>query len=189
MKTACIFAGLCLGLAAYRMHSAAQQPAIEVFPTQNSTLLGVKGPHVAGTIFTADYLFEFPSALTTDSVVRFTPTGPDIAAAEQLAATQLKALNHYHPNQTPGNPVLEKNLPAYFRQYVGYVNRQDEKIIHLNFYWTNYPNADKRKGYSDLRLHYDSPYATTLDGGSYYWQVDANLTKRQLSNLWVNGFG
>lgn len=189
MKTTCIFACLGLGLAACRVHSATQQPALEVFPTKNSTLLGVRGPHVTGTIFTAGYLFEFPTALVADSIVRFTPSGPDIAAAEHLVATQLKALNWQRPNQTPGHPVLEQNLPAYFRQYVGYVNRKGERIIHLNFYWNKYSAADKRKGYSDLRLHYDSPYATTLDGGSYYWQVDANLTRMQLSNLWVNGFG
>lgn len=85
--------------------------------------------------------------------------------------------------------MLEKNLPAYFRQYVGFINRKGEKIIHLNFHWNKYSAADKLTGYTDHRLQYDSAYFVVFDGGSYYWQVDANITKMQFSSLWVNGFG
>ena len=78
-------------------------------------------------------------------------------------------------------------MPHYFRQYVGYLDKNGHRLIHINFYWNAYSAVDKLRGYADQRLTYDSPYALFFDGGSYYWQVTVNLTTRRLCDLQVNG--
>ncbi len=60
-------------------------------------------------------------------------------------------------------------------------------VLHINLFWDKYSIIDKLKGYHDNRLKYNSDYARVFDGGSYYWQVNVNLTKNQLSDLQING--
>jgi len=126
-----------------------------------------------------------------DSTKIFTPTQQEIAEAENLLLSKLKFANRNRPNQVDGNPILDKNLPNYFRQYVGFVDGNGNKVIHINFNWNKFSIADKLSAIaygSSLGLTYDSEYSIFFDGGSYHWQINANLTKKELTDLWVNGF-
>jgi hypothetical protein len=163
-------------------------PALTIFPTANPHLLGVKSADFRGTIFTDSATKEF-GPTTPPPSPRFTPSREDIQACEILLASQLQQANTPRLNQGGNNPILEKCLSHYFRQYVGFLDKRGSRIIHINFYWDEYSQADKLKGYADQRLTYDSPYALVFDGGSYYWQVNVNLTTRLLSDLQVNGEG
>lgn len=101
-------------------------------------------------------------------------------------------MNKERSNQPSGSPVLHKNLPKYFRQYVGFTDRAGNKIIHINFYWNRHNIIDRLSNYiylNDSRINYETDYSIVLDGGSYYWQINANITKRELTDLSVNGFG
>jgi hypothetical protein len=79
-----------------------------------------------------------------------------------LLSRQLKLVNTPKLNQGGNNPILEQSLPHYFRQYVGFLDKDGNRLVHINFYWDEYSVADKLKGYSDQQLTYDSPYSLVL---------------------------
>ncbi|RZK30050.1 MAG: hypothetical protein EOO63_07690 [Hymenobacter sp.] len=165
---------------------------VQVFPTTNKALLGVKGPNYEGTIFTEKYPFQHLFVSDVDSTNRFTPSVEEIEIVDNILLHNLKTINKQRPNQQDGNPVLHRNLPKYFRQYVGFTDNQGSKIIHINFSWNRRSLVGRIEDYLDKtysRLKYNSNYQLTFDGVSYYWSINANLTKRELTNLGVHGNG
>lgn len=189
MKIFLLFA-LTLYLSSCRVQLISTEDII-IIPVTKSYLEGVKGPNFQGSIFKENYPDKY-FYHAFDSVNRFTPTRQEIAEVETILLNQLPAANNLRPNQGNGNPVIHKNLPKYFRQYVGYTDKQGNRIININFYWNHHSIIDKINDYSsgiDSRLNYDSEYSIFLDGGSYHWQADINLTKKKIMNIGVNGFG
>ncbi|GAB3648725.1 hypothetical protein GCM10027594_24160 [Hymenobacter agri] len=143
-------------------------------------------------MFTKEYPFQLLFVSAIDSVQRFTPSLAEVEIAENLLRHQLKAINKRRPNQQAGNPVLHRNLSKYFRQYVGFIDKNSDKIIHVNFHWNRYNIIDRMNNYiyfNDSRIDYESDYSIVMDGGSYYWGINANITQRKLTDLSVNGFG
>ncbi|MBC6605660.1 hypothetical protein H8B13_02400 [Hymenobacter sp. BT188] len=160
---------------------------IEVFATSKTTLLGVKSNNFRGTIFTDKYPFTLLHVSDIDSLKRFTPTLEELQEAEYILSRKLQFANRSRMNQSDDNQIIHKNLNKYFRQYVGFFNKKGDKIIHINFHWNEYTLVDNIRGSLDTRLKYDSDYSTVFDGGSYYWEINVNLTKNKLSDLQVNG--
>lgn len=102
----------------------------------------------------------------------------DVALAEQILDKNLKALNEKKINQSQGCPNIKRKLCKYYRQYFGFQNASGERIIWINLFW------DKsliKQGQSELIM--------VNDGCSYYWNVEVNLTKGTLNNLYINGKG
>jgi hypothetical protein len=176
---------------ACRTQPARSKHTIQIFPTSNKALLGVKGPNYKGTIFTEKYPFQNLVIFDIDSTQRFTPSIEEIEIVEGLLRRQLKAVNKRRPNQQSGKPVLHRNLPKYFRQYIGFINKKGDKTIHVNFHWNRYNIIDRINNciyFNDSRINYESNYSVVLGGGSHYWQINANIAKRELTDLLVNGF-
>ena len=161
---------------------------LTITPTNKPTNLAVVSKKFKGVIFTESYLI-IPVPSNSAAIKRFTPTREDIVLAESIITDQIKNLNKDRINQIRGNPIIEKNLNSYFRQYVGFINAKGENVIYINFHWNRYSLMDRLKGDSDDRLNFEDDFNHTFDGGSYYWQIKVNLTERILFDLEVNGFG
>lgn len=160
---------------------------VKTFDTSDNNKIGVKSNKFRGTIFKSSYPKDKLFIVATDSINRFTPTREDIEVAETILKQQIQKLNNPRINQFSKKEYIDKNLKKYFRQYVGFTNEKGDKIIHINFYWNKFTLIDRLKGYDDQRLEYTSDFSVELDGGSHYWNVNVNLTKKNLERLQVNG--
>ena len=122
-------------------------------------------------IFPANYIDLIPGQ-------RFTPTRQEIDKAEIILIKDLKALNKQFGNQSQ-TPIIHKNLSKYNRQYFGYIDKNGDKILLINCFWSK--NKDDTNRWLTSRIR-------TLDGGSYYWNVKFDIDKEQLFDLDVNGY-
>lgn len=162
--------------------------SIKTFQTSDTNKIGVKSKNFRGTIFKSAYSQEKLLIVPTDSVLsKFTPTKEDIELAETILKEQIKKVNNPRINQFEKRLYIDKNLNKYFRQYVGFINEKGDRVIHINLYWDRFTIFDRLKGYWDDRLEYTSDFSMPLDGGSRYWNINVNLTARELYRLFVNG--
>jgi len=162
---------------------------IKTFDTRDKDKTGVKSNKFRGTIFKNSYPKDKLFISSVNSVHMFIPTENEIKLAETILRQQIEKINNPRVNQFGKKQYIDKNLNKYFRQYIGFINDKDEKVIHINFYWDEYTLFDRLKGYDDQRLNYTSDFATVFDGGSHYWNINVNLTKNKLERLEVNGLG
>lgn len=109
---------------------------------------------------------------------RFTPTKAQIDLAETELRINLKQINSRKINQT-SSPIIDKNLKKYRRQYFGYIDENGDEILIINSFWK------ERKDKKEVWLN---DYIRVLDGGSYYWGIKYNITKKKLFELIVNGY-
>ena len=164
------------------------QTTITAFQTMDLDKIGIQSRKFRGTIFKKSYPQDKLFINLLEEVNRFTPTKEDILLAESILKNQIEKVNKSHINQRRKREYIEKNLKKYFRQYVGFINQKGERIIHINFYWNRFSINERTRGYWDDRLEYNSEYAVVFDGGSRYWNINVNLTTKNLYNLWVNGY-
>jgi hypothetical protein len=163
----------------------------QLFPTGNKALFGVKGPYYKGTVFAKEYPSQNLFIYNIDSVRRFTPSVEEIQIVEHLLHHNLTTKKS-KSNKQLIDPFIRKNLAKYFRQYVGFIDKRGNKIIHVNFHWNRWNIIDKINNYiyfNDSRISYDSDYSMVMDGGHYYWRINANITQKKLTDLAVNGVG
>jgi hypothetical protein len=160
---------------------------IKTFQTSDQNKLGVKSNKLRGTIYKSSYPAEKIYTEFEDTLKRFTPTGNEITLVENILRSQLK----HADKATPDNPInqqsIDKNLNKYFRQYVGFINNEGDKIIHINLYWEKYPLFDRWRGYDPLSKIYTSDFEMILDGGYHYWNVNVDLTKSIVERPTING--
>jgi hypothetical protein len=166
---------------------SACKTTVNMMKTNKETNLAIKSSKFKGTVFTDTYPVSKLFVSDISSLRRFTPTKQEIEQAEEILRSQISLANKSLPNQYRNNPIIHKELNSYFRQYVGLINTNNERIIHVNFYWDRFSLKDKLKGYSDDRLKFEDEYAIVFDGGSRYWQITVNLTRKCLTDLQVNG--
>jgi hypothetical protein len=161
--------------------------AIETFQTSDANKIGIKSNKFRGTLFTNSYQADKLFIDGVGSLNRFTPTKEDIALAESILKEQIREANKSRINQLSKRQHIDKNLNKYFRQYVGFIDKNGERTIHINFHWDRFTLMDRVKGNWDDRLNYTSDYSIVFDGGSRYWSANVNLTSKKLYGLSVNG--
>lgn len=161
--------------------------SIETFQTNDKDKIGVKSNKFRGTIFKSTYQKDKVYIAVTDSIKTFTPSIQDVTLAESILKEQIENANRSHINQLEKRQYIDRNMNKYFRQYIGFINNKDERIVHINFHWDRFTLMDRIKGYWDDRLDYTSDFSLVLDGGSRYWKVNVNLTTKTLYGLSVNG--
>ena len=66
---------------------------------------------------------------------RFTPTRDEIEKAEIALSNNLKILNKQGVNQS-STPIIHKNLSKYKRQYFGYIDKNGDRILLINCFWS-----------------------------------------------------
>lgn len=141
---------------------------------QGSTF--VKGKNYSGYIFSAE---EFALVNIENQSRRFTPSEDDIVLVEKLIRGKIKYINTDKENQSGGCSNIHKKLKKYVRQYVGFINNNNEKVIWINFIWEGkIPNERLSKEVVQI-----------FDGCSFYWNIKVNIEKRDIYDFNVNGRG
>ena len=136
----------------------------------------IKQKKYQGYIFSKDYssrLVHFE-----DLKERFTPSESDIAEAESVLAIQIREINKARLNQTGSCPVIDETLPTFKRQYLGYINRDGDKVV-----WINFIGGKEKKNSDQL----SKEIVVVFDGCSHYWNIKVNITRSKLYDLSVNG--
>ena len=160
---------------------SAQAQKISHSEKRNSQLTYVKGSDFEGVIFSKDFAFPFHENESGDK--RFTPTNEEIEHAESLLSKDISVINARQSNQGGDKgPVIHKNLKNYIRQYYGYYSHCGEKVVFISCLLKGNYKASATETPNWLK-----GAVLVLNGGSNYWQVQANISRPQLFGLDVNG--
>ena len=136
----------------------------------------IKGKDFTGYIFDKNH---FVLMTIDNQSKRYTPSKEDIFLAESIIKNKLKCINTSLMNQGDNCPIIHKKTKKYIRQYVGFINNRNEKIVWINFIWKDKFSNDKI--YKDI--------IQVMDGCSYYWNIKVNLETKTLNDLNINGQG
>ena len=68
-------------------------------------------------------------------------------------------------------------LKKYYRQYLVYINENDEKIVYINA-MCKIPDS----------FNWKKDFLRTSDGGECYWKIEINLTNKTYREIMVNGY-
>ncbi len=164
--------------------SAKAQKVIATEPISQFTTY-VKGTNFEGVIFSKEYNMQFYQ--NTSAELRFTPSIEDIELVEGLLRKQLKKVNQGINQGKHVGPRIHKKLKKYQRQYIGFISENGERYIYLNCNWHRHNLLDRIKGDAPPSDGWKTEFWMVFDGGSYHWNVQINLDKKQLINLDVNG--
>jgi hypothetical protein len=112
---------------------------------------------------------------------RYTPTINDIKEAEVILKDSIDAeMEKYCPYPCKPNGearITKTSLKKYKRQYVGFLTNDGDTIVYINLLYND--DIPKDRLSSDI--------VWVLDGGSHYWQIYVNITKRRLFGMSING--
>jgi len=109
----------------------------------------------------------------------FTPSREEVNKAETALDRQLKELNSKLFNQVT-TPIIHKHLKKYKRQYFGYIDENNDRILFINCFWGKEIMHEKEWLKQRIMVN---------DGGSYYWSIKYNIKTDKLFELYVNGEG
>lgn len=138
----------------------------------------INGKGFSGAIFSENKRFQ-----NKPNQQFFTPSEMEIQNVEAQLKNEIKSLNRNYRNQ---NPRIDNNLKFYVRQYVGYVNENGEKVIHINFL----PKTYSEIGMDNVeRKVWKERWIEMEDGGSSYWQIKYSLKTKSFFDFFVNGNG
>lgn len=119
---------------------------------------------------------------------KFNLSTNDINKAEGILKQKLASINFQRMNQVGSCPIIHKNLKSYRRQYFGYIDENENKIMYVTFYWNRYTIFDRIQGYHhDESESWKQELDMVCDGCSHYWDIQINLDKETLFDLNVNG--
>ncbi|MBC7914948.1 MAG: hypothetical protein H7Y07_12590 [Pyrinomonadaceae bacterium] len=140
----------------------------------------VKGDEFEGLVFSEDFVFPFLSNQSGDK--RFTPSIIDIEKAERLLVKNIKSVTIKQSKQGKDvGPIIHENLKKFARQYYGYYTEEGDKVIYIScLIKDDYPHIDKQIP------NWLKGAVVVLNGGSNYWQVQANLNNSTLFGLEIN---
>jgi hypothetical protein len=140
----------------------------------NTKPLLIKGRGISGYVFDREH---FVLLSIEGQLDRYTPSKSDIQVAERVVNEKISAINKPMINQGGDCPIIHKRLKKYIRQYVGFVNKEGERIVWINFIWEH----------SDMPKRAAEDIVSVFGGCSHYWRVKVNIDRRELYDLEVNG--
>jgi len=124
------------------------------------------------------------------NVKRFTPNLDEIKKAEKILREKIREANHKMVNQGKGCPIIHNNLNIYRRQYFGYYNEKNEKVILVTFNKNKLTIIEKLKGFQrDESENWKKEKESWQDGCSNHWEIKINLATESLFEMYVNGIG
>ena len=177
-KSKCLIVLLVTWLGSCKVHTV----GLEAVATTKSDRIGIEGSKFRGTLFRKEY-----DIVSTRSIYRFTPTIEEIEKVEKLLRQQIKSINEKRTNQGSNCPVIHKHIQDYFRQYVGLIDSNNNKVVHINFLWDRADRISPFKKKKDSTLDYETDYQTMYDGCSHYWIISINLVTEKVIQFSVNG--
>lgn len=132
-----------------------------------------KGRGYQGYAFNKDF-FVFMSI--ENQKERYTPTKQDINLCEEILKRDIDELiSSLNLCTSISNNTLEK----YWRQYVGFVNKDGDIIIWINMLYKRSNHLTKAELSNDI--------ISVEDGGEDFWNIYVNVTKKYLYKLQING--
>lgn len=174
MKLFCCAVALCM----LSLTGTAQK--ISFSEVRSSFHTHIKGSDFEGVVFSKDFAFPFISDQPADK--RFTPSVAQIEAAEKLLTKDLKTLNVAKLRQGGSfGPVIHENLNKFVRQYYGYINDSGDSVVYISCLTKGNNQVSKQTP------NWLKGAVLVLNGGSNYWQIQANLSRSSLFGLGVNG--
>ena len=123
------------------------------------------------------YVFGYTYGQNNNSF-RFTPSVADIEKAEAIVMDN-KSYIRDQPNAFAGKDIF-KHYNRYFKQYVGFLNKDGERLILINYIHKSH----MRHITSDS---YKNEIISVLDGGNHYWRTEVNIDKEILISVDING--
>jgi hypothetical protein len=121
---------------------------------------------------------DVPDAMNV-FLTAYTPTTSEVDSMEMALYQYLKRMRR----KLKSNPCqinVYKNFKNYRRQYFGFKNDSGEKLLFIN----SYNPKD-----SSFTFDWLNTQVIVFDGGSTYWNVHYNYTKKGFYNLSINGSG
>jgi hypothetical protein len=124
------------------------------------------------------------------NVKRFTPNLEEIKNAENILRKKIRKTNSKKINQGNGCPIIHNNLNIYRRQYWGYYNEKNEKVIYVTFNKIKLKLIEKLKGFQkDESDNWKKERESWFDGCSNHWETKINLKTKELFEFGINGIG
>jgi hypothetical protein len=156
-----------------------------MFP-QNIELISGNG--FQGAIFPSSYLNQYISFPETEK--RFTPSKIEVLELERQLKSQIKHINKNRFNQGKGyGPIIHKRLRKYNRQYMGLIDPNGQRVIHVNFIWNGCHISEFLGCWFHPDITWKTEWQMWMDGGSRYWNINYIIDKKDFVDLWVNGLG
>jgi hypothetical protein len=121
--------------------------------------------------------------ITKDLVSFWTPNTVDLRLTESILKKAIKEnLNEYWS-------LLDTlTVKKYYRQYVFYIDSQNDSIVHINAFCEVLERPVDSAGTWIIRPYDWKNYLIIMrDGGDCYWSIKINLTKNTYFNFMVNG--
>ncbi len=106
----------------------------------------------------------------------WTPTKQDILEAEKLSKNYLEKYNGDDKYIKTSIATILSRLGQYKRQYVGLIEKNGNKTIWINYFYDNGSFSN-----------WDKSLVFVLDGGNSFFNIKANLNKKQCYDLRING--
>lgn len=133
------------------------------------------GKELVGTVFDKARM-TFPGP---QFEIRFTPTLEEILIADSIICENIPSIVGLAKNYSGNYYLRSRNrLKRYFRQYVGAISKDGNRIIWVNLY---YHHNDEFFDKFNITKIID-----VLDGGDSKWDVCVNLDKKEIFNLNIN---
>lgn len=121
---------------------------------------------------------------------RFTPSLDEIKNTEKVLRKNIRKINSKKINQGDGCPIIHNNLNLFRRQYWGYYNEKNEKVIFITFNKNKLRLIEKIKGFQrDNNERWKTEREIWQDGCSNHWEIKVNLTTMELFEFRINGIG
>lgn len=102
----------------------------------------------------------------------FHPTDQDIKNAKQLSNSYIEALSEINNNVK----LLPFPNRAYYRQYVGFIDENGDKIIFMNAFWD-----------FNIRTNNKTNCIFIMNEGTCYYQIKVNLNEKKCFDFDLNG--
>lgn len=142
----------------------------QIPPTKPQNSVSYKTTSYNTAVFNAAYSKNY-----YDST--FTPSEDQIDKAEKALSRDLRKLNKDLEHQNPRSPI-DRILMKYNRQYFGYINEDNHKILYINAL-----HRDNDSTYIDQFFH---KKITKIYGGISFWNVSYNITENYLFDFNIN---
>jgi hypothetical protein len=128
------------------------------------------------------------------------------AVIEDIQQIDLQGLKTWHPNvftvmnfeqlikqaivvETKGYRGRAIDLDLYYRQYVCYINPNGDSIVYVNAFCSLHNNyiTDSKGGFREVPFDWSHKLLKAMDGGSCFWGVTINISKKRWSDFHING--
>ncbi|WP_024768447.1 hypothetical protein [Aquimarina macrocephali] len=82
----------------------------------------------------------------------------------------------------------KKSIDSFYRQYVPYINAQNQRIIRINAFCEvlDVPPVSPEDNSPFKKMDWKNQYVEVEDGGSCYWRMDVNIDKMTYKPIAIN---